>query len=72
MRRHWTNLPGAGRVRDLGQVQELRLENGGDPHELLRTLVERTRVNSFTVARPSLHDIFVRIAGPAAEEVQHA
>ena len=66
------NLPGAGRVRDLGQVQELRLENGGDPHDLLRTLVERTRVNSFAVARPSLHDIFVRIAGPAAEEVQRA
>jgi ABC-2 type transport system ATP-binding protein len=42
---------------------------GCDPHEVLRALVERTRVTSFSVAKPSLHDIFVRIAGPAAEEV---
>ena len=34
---------------------------------------ERTRVESFAVIKPSLHDIFVRIAGPAAaEEVGHA
>jgi ABC-2 type transport system ATP-binding protein len=45
---------------------------GCDPHEVLRLLVERTRVHSFSVTRPSLHDIFVRIAGPAAEEVEHA
>jgi ABC-type uncharacterized transport system ATPase subunit len=29
-------------------------------------------VTSFSVAKPSLHDIFVRIAGPAAEEVELA
>ena len=62
------NLPGAEFVRNLGQVQELRIERGCDPHELLRLLVDRTRVNSFSVAKPSLHDIFVRIAGPAAAE----
>ena len=39
-----------------------------DPQEVLRTLVARTRVNSFSVVKPSLHDIFIRIAGPAAEE----
>jgi ABC-2 type transport system ATP-binding protein len=67
-----TGLPGVEKVRDLGQVQELRMARGGDPHDVLRALVERTRVNSFSIARPSLHDIFVRIAGPAAEEVAHA
>ena len=61
------NLPGTEKVRDYGQVQELRLERGSDSHSVLRVLVERTDVNSFNVARPSLHDIFVRIAGPAAE-----
>src|SRR2546423_9018476 len=66
------NLPGVEKVRDLGQFQELRMARGCDPHELLRILVERTRVSSFSIAKPSLHDIFVRIAGPAAEEANHA
>ena len=70
--RRRATLPGVEKVRDLGQVQELRMARGCDPHELLRTLVERTRVESFSVIKPSLHDIFVRIAGPAAEEVEHA
>ena len=64
------DLPGVEKVRDLGQVQELRMARGGDPQEVLRALVERTRVTSFSVSKPSLHDIFVRIAGPAAEEVE--
>jgi ABC-2 type transport system ATP-binding protein len=62
------NLPGVERVRDLGQVQELRMALESDPQHVLRILMERTRVTSFAVAKPSLHDIFVRIAGPAAEE----
>jgi ABC-2 type transport system ATP-binding protein len=48
-------------VRDLGQVQEVRCS--GDPQELLRILLERGRVEHFEIARPSLHDIFLRIAG---------
>jgi ABC-2 type transport system ATP-binding protein len=62
-------IPGIEKVRDLGQVQEVRMPPGGDPQEVLRVLITRTRVTSFTVTRPSLHDIFVRIAGPSAEEV---
>ena len=62
-------IPGIEKVRDLGQVQEVRLTPGGDPQQVLRVLITRTQVTSFTVTRPSLHDIFVRIAGPAAEEV---
>ena len=62
------DLPGVERVHDLGQVQELRMRRGSDPQEVLRTLMSRARVSSFAVTRPSLHDIFVRIAGPAAEE----
>lgn len=73
-----SNLPGVEQIRDLGQMQELRMMPECDPQIVLRTLLARTRVHSFSVARPSLHDIFVRIAGPAAEEpavtpeVQHA
>ena len=65
-------LPDVDRVRDLGQVQELRMAHGCDPQRVLQALVARTRVTSFAVVRPSLQDIFIRIAGPAAEEAQHA
>jgi ABC-2 type transport system ATP-binding protein len=62
------DLPGVEKVRDLGQVQELRMAQGCDPQEVLRALVARTRVTSFSVTKPSLHDIFVRIAGQEAAE----
>jgi len=65
-------LPGVEQIRDLGQVQELRLARGADPQEVLRALVTQARVTSFTLMKPSLHDIFMRIAGPAAEEPNHA
>ncbi len=64
-------LPGVEKVRDLGQVQELRMGQGCDPQEVLRTLMARTSVTSFSVVKPSLHDIFVRIAGPAAADENH-
>jgi len=63
-------LPGVERVRDLGQIQELRMARGCDPQQVLRALIERTCVNSFSIMKPSLHDIFVRIAGPEAAEAQ--
>ena len=65
-------LPNVEKVRDLGQVQELRMVRGCDPQEVLRALVAQTRVTSFSITKPSLHDIFVRIAGPEVAEAQHA
>ena len=62
------DLPGVEKIRDLGQVQELRMAKDCDPQEVLRALLSRTSVTSFSVVKPSLHDIFVRIAGPVAEE----
>jgi ABC-2 type transport system ATP-binding protein len=62
------DLPGIERITDLGQVQELRMAPGCDPQQVLRTLVTRARIESFSVVKPSLHDIFVRIAGPEQEE----
>ncbi|MHB9009592.1 MAG: ABC transporter ATP-binding protein, partial [Limisphaerales bacterium] len=58
-------LPGVEQVRDLGQWQELRLARDGDVQEVLRTVLARGALYGFEVAQPSLHDIFVRIAGPA-------
>ena len=58
--------PGVVSVHDLGRSQEVRVD--GDPQDVLKALVERTRVELFELARPSLHDIFIRIAGAAAGE----
>jgi ABC-2 type transport system ATP-binding protein len=66
------DLPGIENVRDLGKVQELRLARGFDPQETLGALLARTRVESYTVAKPSLEDIFIRIAGPEGAKAQNA
>lgn len=63
-------LPGVEQIRDLGQVQEVRIARNSDPQAILQTLMTRTRVTSFTLAKPSLHDIFIRIAGPESAGVQ--
>ncbi len=55
-------LGGVQSVNDYGQLQEVRLD--GDPQRFLHDLASRTTVHHFEIARPSLHDIFVRIARP--------
>ena len=64
-------LPGVQAVTDFGQFQELRLSAGADPQLVLTTLARQNRILHFEVARPSLHDIFVRIARPQAEVNGH-
>jgi ABC-2 type transport system ATP-binding protein len=65
-------IAGVEKITDFGQLQELRVAGNHDPQEILAQVMSRTRVTSFELARPSLHDIFVRIAGPEAEEVHDA
>jgi len=62
------SLPGVARVSDFGRYQELVLDKSTDPRALLARLVEQTTVDHFERSRPSLHDIFVRIAGPEASQ----
>jgi ABC-2 type transport system ATP-binding protein len=52
-------------VSDFGNLQEVRLT--GDTQQFLQRLAARTPIFHFEVARPSLHDIFVRIARPDAD-----
>jgi ABC-2 type transport system ATP-binding protein len=65
-------LPGVIKVTDFGRFKELRLRPGTDAQELLPELMDRGLVRLFELARPSLHDIFVRIAAPDTEEQPHA
>ena len=57
-------------VSDYGNLQEVRLRGGADvthTQQFLARLVARTPVYHFEVTRPSLHDVFVRIANPDAD-----
>ena len=74
---HLDDLPGVVKVTDLGRWQELRLAPKADSQEILACLMRRGQVRHFELTRPTLHDIFVRIAQPgteatAAEDQVHA
>jgi ABC-2 type transport system ATP-binding protein len=63
-------IDGIEEINDRGNYQELRYN--GDPQALLQSLAARTSIYQFEIARPSLHDIFVRIAAPGREATIHA
>jgi ABC-2 type transport system ATP-binding protein len=65
------DIGGVERINNYGQYQELRIARDRDPQHIIAAIMERTRVASFEITRPSLHDIFVRIAGEEAREVAH-
>ena len=67
-----SNLSGVDRIADLGQIQELHMRPGCDAQELLAEIISRTSVRSFDIMKPSLHDIFLRIAGQGAEVADDA
>ena len=54
-------------INDHGNYQDVRL--AGDPQLFLNELVRSGAVYHFEVTKPSLHDIFVRIANPEVEEM---
>ncbi|MBX3417353.1 MAG: ATP-binding cassette domain-containing protein [Pirellulaceae bacterium] len=60
-------LPQLAEVADVeanGRVLEFRMNNPSEPNHYLRQLMQSHTVESFQVIRPSLHDIFLRIARP--------
>ena len=58
----FAGMPDVEAINDFGQMQEVRLK--GDPQAFLTRLTERADIYHFEVTRPSLQDIFVRIAKP--------
>jgi len=65
-------IAGVDHFTDFGRMQELRVADGCDTQEILAKIMAKTKVRHFEQVKPSLHDIFVRIAGPEAEEMTHA
>ncbi len=61
-------LSEVGSVIDEGNYQDVRLQ--GDAQAFLHKLAQRTAVYHFELKKPSLHDIFVRIARPTADELE--
>jgi ABC-2 type transport system ATP-binding protein len=61
-------LNGVEKIMDFGQLQELRIAPDNDHQKILSEIMSRTRVYSFELAKPTLYDIFLRIAGPEAKE----
>jgi ABC-2 type transport system ATP-binding protein len=66
------NLDGVDKISDFGQIQELRIHPEADHQKILSEIMRRTRLYSFELAKPTLYDIFLRIAGPEAKEEAHA
>lgn len=61
-------LPSVEAVNDHGNFQDVRLK--GDAQQFLQQLVQKTAVQQFELRRPSLHDVFVRIARPTADDLR--
>jgi ABC-2 type transport system ATP-binding protein len=59
-------LPQVDEIRDYGREKGLMLKPGQDPQALLIELARRGSLSKFEVSRPSLHEIFVNIAGDPA------
>lgn len=66
------SLEGVEKVTDFGNLQEIRIHQGYDHQKIVSEILSRTRVYSFELAKPTLYDIFLRIAGPQAKEAADA
>jgi ABC-2 type transport system ATP-binding protein len=61
------NLNGIEYITNFGQLQELKIRSDIDPQGILKEIMSKTPVKKFEITKPSLHDIFIRIAGTKPE-----
>jgi ABC-2 type transport system ATP-binding protein len=64
-----SDLEGVAEVKEYGREHSLLLKEGHDPQLVLEQLMRRGSVQKFEVARPSLHELFVSIAGESRQSV---
>jgi ABC-2 type transport system ATP-binding protein len=67
-----TGIRGIEKINDYGQIQELKLSKRAETQDILAQVMQRSRILKFEVTRPSLHDIFIRIAATDRKEEDHA
>jgi len=64
-------IAGIENVNNFGKLQEVRVASGTDPQQILTDLLPKTRISKFEITKPSLNDIFIRIASPERKEANH-
>lgn len=67
-----SQIDGIDKINDFGREQEIRIKENVDIQQVLKEIIEKTSVYKFEVTKPSLNDIFIRIARPETKEVNHA
>ena len=67
-----SGIKGISNINNFGKVQEIKLEDNADPQKILSEIMKNTSVSKFEITRPSLNDIFIRIAAPERKEANHA
>lgn len=60
------DLEGVEKVNDFGQLQEIKIKEDFDAQQIIKNLLDKTVVKKFEITKPSLNDIFIRIASPEA------
>ncbi|MCD4679614.1 MAG: ATP-binding cassette domain-containing protein [Bacteroidales bacterium] len=68
----YNDIPGIEKINDYGQMQEIRIAPDIDIQEMLKKIMSKAKVTKFEITKPSLNDIFIRIASPEEKEVGHA
>jgi len=62
------DLPGVRAIERDADRLVITLEENADSQQLLRSLIERTRVQAFELKVPSLHEIFIDLVGKSDAE----
>jgi ABC-2 type transport system ATP-binding protein len=60
--------PMVASVKDFSGSAEIELKAGADSQELLRSLMQKVKVNQFEVVEPSLAEIFIQTVGGKSNE----
>ena len=62
-----SSMRGVKSIEDRGAFHHIKLDDGSLADALLKQLANESRLEHFELLRPSLHNIFIRIAGSTAD-----